>query len=87
MPAFCQNIAKIKTMPKSKTTNLVLLPNICFKPSKFKYVMRETIKNAKDKTINKKITGTYPGGAMLPSFLYIKINEAKMPPPIVVGKP
>jgi len=58
-------------------------PNICIKPSKFRYLILETIKNAKDKTINKNIKG---GGKRV-YFLYIKIKEASMPPLIVVGKP
>ena len=88
MPAFFKNKAKINAIATNKTIGIILLPNSCFIPSKFKYFMRETIKKASNKTRNRNIKGMYCGkGDVSLPFLYIKIKEDNTPPLTVVGKP
>ena len=87
-PDFLKKPARINKIAKTKTVNFVFLANNRFKPSRFRYLTRETIKNARSKAINKNIICTYCGnGDMSLPFLYISIKEANMPPLTVVGKP
>jgi len=87
-PDFLKKTAKINKIIKPETVNFVFLASNSFKPSRFRYLTRETIKNARSKTINKNTIGTDCGnGDMSLPFLYISIKEANMPPLTVVGKP
>jgi len=74
---------KINTINAIAKTGNKYLPNTCFRPSKFKYLIRETIKKDRDKTINRNIIG---GGSRV-YFLCIRIKETNIPAPTVVGSP
>ena len=88
IPALLEKTAITNKTHKRKTINLVFPASNCFNPSKFRYLTRETIKNAKNNTINRNITGTNRGkGEKSLPFLNISIKEANMPPLTVVGKP
>ena len=87
-PDFLKEAVSINKIIKPKTVNFAFLASNCFKPSRFRYFTRETIKNARSKTINKNITGTdWGSGEISFPFLNISIKEPNMPPLTVVGKP
>ena len=88
VPALLNKMATANKIPKAEITNLDLPAKASFRPSRLRYLTRESIKKESAKTKSKKIIGIDCGrGERSFPFLYIKTKEANTPPLTVVGRP